>query len=137
MDLIIALNKKKKDWTKKYHKIIQGLETIIDIQLKIQNITKLADTANNQLVDIEIILLKIGETYRIQISEDIYSISEKLRNIIHEDIEQQTYHIQVLLANELNQYKNKGEERIDENIRVLQKSISKNILRHFITNDWW
>jgi len=103
--------------------------------LKIQNITKLADTANNQLVDIEIILLKIGETYRIQISEDIYSISEKLRNIIHEDIEQQTYHIQVLLANELNQYKNKGEERIDENIRVLQKSISKNILRHFITND--
>ena len=123
MDLIIALNKKKKDWTKKYHKIIQGLEIMVDIQLQIQNITKLTDTANNQLADIETILLKIGETYRIQISEDIYSISEKLRNIIYEDIEKQTYHIQVLLANELNQYKNKEEERIDENIRVLQKKV--------------
>ena len=96
---------------------------MIDIQLQIQNITKLTDIANNQLADIETILLKIGETYRIQISEDIYSISEKLRNIIHKDIEQQTYHIQVLLANELNQYKNKEEERVDENIRVLQKKV--------------
>jgi len=96
---------------------------MIDIQLQIQNITKLTDIANNQLADIETILLKIGETYRIQISEDIYSISEKLRNIIHKDIEQQTYHIQVLLANELNQYKNKEEERVDKNIRVLQKKV--------------
>jgi len=96
---------------------------MVDIQLQIQNITKLTDIANNQLADIETILLKIGETYRIQISEDIYSISEKLRNIIHKDIEQQTYHIQVLLANELNQYKNKEEERVDENIRVLQKKV--------------
>ena len=33
MDFIITLNKEKKDWTKKYHKIIQILETMVDIQL--------------------------------------------------------------------------------------------------------
>ena len=33
MDLIMTLNKEKKNWTKKYHKIIQGLETMADVQL--------------------------------------------------------------------------------------------------------
>jgi len=37
MDLIITLNQKKKDWTRKYHKIIQGLEIMADSQLQIQN----------------------------------------------------------------------------------------------------
>jgi len=46
IDLIMTLNKKK-DKIKKYHKIIQGLETIADIQLQLQNIVKLADAANN------------------------------------------------------------------------------------------
>lgn len=63
---------------KKYHKIIQGLETIADIQLQLQNIIKLADTKNNQLVDIETTLLQASKHYKIQIGEDIYSISEKL-----------------------------------------------------------
>lgn len=31
IDLIMTLNKEKKDEIKKYHKIIQGLETIADI----------------------------------------------------------------------------------------------------------
>ena len=48
----------------KYHKIIWGLETIADIQLKIQNIIKLADIANSQLADIETGLLQIGETHK-------------------------------------------------------------------------
>ena len=87
------LNKEKKNWTKKYHKIIQGLETMADIQLQIQNIIK--------LVNIETTLLQIREIYKTQIGEDIDSIFEELRNIIYRDIEQQTYHIQVLLADKL------------------------------------
>jgi len=42
MDLIMTSNKKKKDWTKKYYKIIQELETMVDVQLQLQNIIKLA-----------------------------------------------------------------------------------------------
>jgi len=30
-DLIVTLNREKKDWTKKYYKIIQGLETMVNI----------------------------------------------------------------------------------------------------------
>jgi len=86
---------------KKYHKIIQGLETMANIQLQIQDIVKQADTVNNQLVDIETILLQAKEIYKIQIEGDIYSISEKLYNIIHGDMEKQAHHIQILLADKL------------------------------------
>jgi len=86
IDLIITLNKKKKNWTKKYHKIIQGLETMANIQLQIQNLVKLVITANNQLADIKTILIQTGETHKMQIGGDIYSISEELRNIIHRDM---------------------------------------------------
>ena len=72
-----------------------------DLQLQIQNYVKTADTANNQMVDIETVLLQTGETYKVQIGGNIYSISEVLRNIIYRNIEQQAHHIQVLLANEL------------------------------------
>jgi len=71
---------------KKYHKIIQKLETMADIQLQIQNIIKLADTENNQLVDIETTLLQTKETYKTQISGDIYSIFKEQRKIIHRDM---------------------------------------------------
>jgi len=64
MDLIMTLNKEKKDWTKKYQKIIQGLENMADVQLQLQNIIKLVDVANNQLAGIEITLLQTGEIYK-------------------------------------------------------------------------
>jgi len=54
--------------------------------LQIQNIIKLADTANNQLANIETTLLQTEEIYKTQIGGDIYSISKKLRNIIYKDI---------------------------------------------------
>jgi len=64
MNLIITLNKEKNDWTKEYYKIIWGLKKMADIQLQVQNIVKLADTANNQLAKIETILLQTEETYK-------------------------------------------------------------------------
>ena len=92
---------------------------MVDIQLQIQKIVKIADTAKNQLVNIENILLQIGETHKIQIGRDIYSISEELKNVIHEDIKWQAHYIQVLLADELDQCKGKETKAVDEHIRVL------------------
>lgn len=58
----------------------------------------------------------------MQISRDIYNILEELTNIIHRDMEHQTHHIQVLLVDELDQCKGKGEERVDKYIKALQKA---------------
>jgi len=46
MNLVKTMNQEKKDWTKKYHKIIQGIEWMVDVQVQLQNIIKLAEKAN-------------------------------------------------------------------------------------------
>jgi len=92
---------------------------------------KIADAANNQLADIETVLLQTRETHKAQIRGDIYSISEDLRNIIHGDMEQQAYHIQVLLADELDQYKDKEDERVKEYIKMIWKYTRKHIKVHY------
>ena len=46
MNLIVILNNERKDWMKKYYRIIRGLETIADIQLQLQNIVQLAKVTN-------------------------------------------------------------------------------------------
>ena len=61
----------------------------------------------HNIADIETTLLQASEDYKIQISRDIYSISEELWNIIHGDMEWQAHHIQVLLVNESDWCKNK------------------------------
>jgi len=95
INLITTLNKKKKNWTRKYHKIIWGLETIANIQLQASN------------------------TYNEQIREYIYSITNDLWNILHRDMEKQVYHIQTLLADELGQCKGKGDEQVKEHIKMI------------------
>ena len=57
IDLITTLNNKRKDWTRKYHKIIRGLEIIANIQLQLQNIIRLAKFANTQLIEVETTIL--------------------------------------------------------------------------------
>jgi len=67
---------------KKYYKIIWGIETIADIQLQLQNIVKLAEVANTQLVEMGTTILQASNIYRTQIAGDIFSILEDLQNII-------------------------------------------------------
>jgi len=59
------------------------LETIANIQLQIQDLVKLANIVNTELTDIETTLFQSGKTHKEQIRGDIYSILEKLRNVIH------------------------------------------------------
>ena len=49
-----------------------------NIQLQLQNIIKLAEVVNTQLAEIKIMVLQASNTYRTQIAEDIFSISEGL-----------------------------------------------------------
>ena len=80
-----------------------------DIQLQIQNSAKLANATNIELADIETTLLQSSDTHKVQIRGDTYSISEELWNIIYRDMEKQAHHIQVLLADELDWCKDKGD----------------------------
>ena len=63
---------------KKYHRIIQGIETMADIQIQLQNIIKLAKVAKTQLAEIKIIILQASNSYKTQNTEDIFSILQDL-----------------------------------------------------------
>jgi len=56
----------------------------------------------------------------MQIAGDIFSISEDLRNIIQSDMENQVYHIQKLLADKLDNCKEKGNDYTKEHIKKIQ-----------------
>jgi len=58
----------------------------------------------------------------MQITEDIFSISEDLQNIIQEDMENQAHYIQVLLANELNRCQRKENQLVKEYIKTIQNT---------------
>ena len=71
---------------KKYYKIIQGIERMVNMQIQLQNIMKLAEEANIQITEIEFTILQTSNNYQMQTVGDIFSIFEDLQNIIQSDI---------------------------------------------------
>jgi len=65
MELVKTMNNERKDWMKKYHKIIQGIERIVNVQLQFKNIIKLAEEANTQIAEIETTILQVSNNYQI------------------------------------------------------------------------
>jgi len=120
MNLIKTINDEKKDWTKKYHKVIQGIERMVDMQMQLHNIMKLAEEANIQITEIKFTILQTSNNYQMQTAGDIFSISEDLQNIIQSDMENQVYHIQKLLADKLDNCKEKGNNYVKEHIKEIQ-----------------
>ena len=120
MNLIKTINDEKKDWTQKYHKVIQGIERMVDMQVQLQNIMKLAEEANIQITEIKFTILQTSNNYQIQTGGDIFSISEDLQNIIQSDMENQVYHIQKLLADELDNCKEKEKDYMEGHIKETQ-----------------
>ena len=53
MNLVKTINEEKKDWMKKYHKIIQEIKRMVNVQMQLQNIVKLVEEANIQIAEIE------------------------------------------------------------------------------------
>ena len=88
--------------------------------MQLQNIIKLAQEVNTQVAEIEATILQASCNYRTQIVGDIFSISEDLQNIIQSDMENQAYHIQTLLVDELDSCKGKGKVYTEEYIKEIQ-----------------
>ena len=95
---------------------------MVDIQIQLQNIVKLAEEANIQIAEIKRMILQASYNYWTQTVVDIFSISEDLQNIIQSDMENQVYHVQQLLVDEheLDNYKRKENQYVEEHIKEIQ-----------------
>ena len=52
------MKKKRKDWMRLYHKMLKGLETMIDIQRMVKDIKRLVEEANTTITEVEGSVLK-------------------------------------------------------------------------------
>ena len=80
----------------------------------------MAEKANTQIAEMEATILQASHNYQTQTVGDIFSISKDLQNIIQSDMENQVYHIQTLLVDKLDNYKEKWNEYAEGQIKEIQ-----------------
>jgi len=121
MDEAKEFKKERDDWTRLYHKTMKGLETIIDVQEKIQDIMKIAGEMNTMIMEMEERILKTSINNRMTNATNILEILEDLRYLIQSNMKDWVYQIQKRLADELDTYSERGNQYVDDNIKEVQK----------------
>ena len=121
MDQAQVMKREWEDWTRLYHKTLKGLETMIDVQRMAKNIKRLAEEANTTLTEIEGTVLMASINNRVMNVTNITQISEDLRYLVQSDMDEWTFQVQRMLANELDCYKGKGNDYVDSNIKEIQE----------------
>ena len=53
MDQAQAMKRKREDWLRLYHKILKGLETMINIQRMVKDIKRMAEEVNTTITEVE------------------------------------------------------------------------------------
>ena len=76
---------------------------------------------NTTITEIERTILKASNNHWTLNTANIFSIPEDLWNLVQSDIENRAYHVQILLADELNEYKGRRNNYMNENIKKIQE----------------
>ena len=121
MDQAQVMKRKREDWERTYHKMLKGLETMIDMQKMIKDIKKLAEEVNTTLIEAEGMILNTSINNRTMNAMNITQISEDLWYMVQSNIEEQMFQTQRMLADKLDQYKGKGNKYVKDNIQEIQE----------------
>lgn len=78
MDKAQVFKKKYDDWTNLYHKMLKGLEAMIDVQKQVKDMIKMAIEVNTTIMEIEGIILKASANNWMMNVTNIPGISEDL-----------------------------------------------------------
>ena len=115
------MKEERNDWTKMYHKMLKGLEAMIDVQKQVRDMMKIAAETNTTITEMEDTILKASTNNRVINATNITGVSEDLQYLIQSNIEDQVFQIQRMLADELDTYKGKGNVYMEDNIREIQE----------------
>jgi len=104
-----------------YHKTLKGIEAIIDVQRMMKDIKKIAEETNMTVMEMEGTILTASINNQTTNAMNITQMAEDLRYLIQSDMDDRALQIQRMLADELDQYKEKGNKYVDENIQEIQE----------------
>ena len=115
------MKRERKDWTRLYHKTLKGIEAMINMQRMVKDLKKIVEETNMMITEMEGMILTASINNRMVNTTKITQISEDLRYVVQSDMDEQALQIQRMLANELDQYKGKGNRYVKENIQEIQE----------------
>ena len=115
------MKRERENWLRLYHKMLKRLEMIIDVQRMVKDIKKLTEEANTIITEVEGSVLMASINNQVTNATNIAQILENLWYLVQSDMDEQTFQIQRMLANELDWYKEKGNSYIDDNIQEIQE----------------
>jgi len=121
MDQALVMKREREDWTRLYHKMLKGLEMMIDVQRMVKDIKKLAEEANTTLIEVEGTILTASINNRTMNATNLTQISEDLRYLVQSDMDKRAFQIQRILADELDRYKGKDNKYVKDNIKEIQE----------------
>ena len=121
MDQAQVMKREQEDWTRLYHKTLKGIEAMIDMQRMIKDIKKIAEETSTTVAEMEGTILSASINNRTMNATNITQITEDLRYLIQSDMDNQALEIQRMLADELDQYKGKGNDYVEGNIQEIQE----------------
>jgi len=121
VDQAQVMKREREDWTRLYHKMLKGVETMIDVQRMAKDIKRLAEETNTILTEIEGMVLMASINNRVINATNIMQISEDLWQLVQSDMDDRAFQVQRMLANELDCYKGKGNDYMDSNIKEIQE----------------
>ena len=121
MDQAQVMKKEREDWTGIYHKTLKRIETMIDIQRMVKDIKKMAEEVNTTIMEVEGPILTASRNNGATNAMNIAQILEDLQYLVQSDIDEQAFQIQRMLADELDQYKGRGNSYVDDNIWEIQE----------------
>jgi len=121
MDQALVMKREREDWTRLYHKMLKGLETMIDVQRMAKDIKKLAEEANTILTEVEGTILTASINNRTMNATSLTQILEDLQYLVQSDMDERAFQIQRMLADELDRYKGKDNKYVEDNIKEIQE----------------
>jgi len=121
MDQAQVMKREREDWERLYHKTLKGIEAMIDVQRVVKDMKKLAEEARTTVAEMEGAIPMASVNNRTMNAMDITQMAEDLRYLIQSDMDDRAFQIQRRLADELDQYKEKGNSYVEMNIQEIQE----------------
>ena len=115
------MKRERKDWERICYRILKGLEAMIDVQRVMKDMKKLAEEASTTVIEIEETILTASINNHTTNAMNITQMAEDLHYLIQSDMDDRAFQIQRMLANELDQYKERGNRYVEENIQEIQE----------------
>ena len=121
MDQAHIMKREREDWMRLYHKMLKGIESMIDVQRMLKDMKKIAEETSITVAEMERTILTASTNNRTINATNITQIAEDLRYLIQSNMDDRALEVQRMLADELDQYKGKGNSYVEENIREIQE----------------